>query len=467
MVLDMKNRPWIYLFLLSDYISSVLSWSLFFYLRKTWIENEDFQTDDNFWLGIFLIPIFWMVLYFIQGTYIEIRRMFRLKLLNLTISGSIIGSLVIFFSIILDDQVRGYEGYYWNLLILFCVHFVITAIPRMFVNTLLIHSIRGPENGFKTVIIGGTEKAIDIYEEIQKNRKNVNSFIGYVNMNGNDRKLDGTIPYLGHFEQLDEIKKTQDIDEYIIAIESSEHNKLMNIMLKIDDGNARIKSLPDTYVILSGTVKMTNIYGALLLEVISDVMPFWQRVIKRGMDFVFSLLAVILLLPFYFFSALAVKSSSPGPIFFLQDRVGKNGRSFKIIKFRTMVVNAEQNGPQLSSENDPRITKVGKFMRKTRLDEFPQFINVLIGDMSIVGPRPERQFYIDQISKIQPQYNQLTKVRPGITSWGQVKYGYAENVDQMLQRMKFDLLYLKNRSLSLDIKIMFYTFVIVLKAEGK
>mgnify|MGYP003692567787 FL=1 len=467
MVLDMKNRPWIYLFLLSDYISSVLSWSLFFYLRKTWIENESFQTDDNFWLGIFLIPLFWMGLYFIQGTYMEIRRMFRLKLLNLTISGSIIGALVIFFSIILDDQVRGYEGYYWNLLILFCVHFVITAIPRMFVNTLLIHSIRKPDNGFKTVIIGGTEKAIDIYEEIQKNRKNVNTFIGYVNMNGNDRKLDGTIPYLGHFEQLDEIKKTQDIDEYIIAIESSEHNKLMNIMLKIDDGNVRIKSLPDTYVILSGTVKMTNIYGALLLEVISDVMPFWQRVIKRGMDFVFSLIAVIILLPFYFFSALAVKSSSPGPIFFLQDRVGKNGRSFRIIKFRTMVENAERNGPQLSSEDDPRITKAGKFMRKTRLDEFPQFINVLIGDMSIVGPRPERQFYIDQISKIQPQYNQLTKVRPGITSWGQVKYGYAENVDQMLQRMKFDLLYLKNRSLSLDIKIMFYTLVIVLKAEGK
>ena len=463
----MKNRPWIYLFLFSDYISSVLSWSLFFYLRKTWIEDESFKIDDNFWLGIFLIPVFWMILYFIQGTYLEIRRMFRLKLLNLTISGSIIGSLMIFFSIILDDQVRSYEGYYWNLLILFCVHFVITAVPRMFVNTLLIHSIRRPDNGFKTVIIGGTEKAIDIYEEIQKNRKNVNTFIGYVNMNGNDRKLDGTIPYLGHFEQLDEIKKTLDVDEYIIAIESSEHNKLMNILLKIDDGSARIKSLPDTYVILSGTVRMTNIYGALLLEVISDVMPFWQRVVKRGMDFVFSLIAVILLLPFYLFSALAVKLSSPGPIFFLQDRVGKNGRSFKIIKFRTMVVNAEQNGPQLSSENDPRITKVGKFMRKTRLDEFPQFINVLIGDMSIVGPRPERQFYIDQISKIQPQYNQLTKVRPGITSWGQVKFGYAENVDQMLQRMKFDLLYLKNRSLSLDIKIMFYTFVIVLKAEGK
>jgi lipopolysaccharide/colanic/teichoic acid biosynthesis glycosyltransferase len=182
---------------------------------------------------------------------------------------------------------------------------------------------------------------------------------------------------------------------------------------------------------------------------------------------VLSFIAIILLIPFYIFSAIAVKASSHGPVFFLQDRVGKKGEIFKIIKFRTMIVNAEKDGPQLSSKDDPRITKVGKFMRKTRLDEFPQFFNVLIGDMSIVGPRPERQFYIDQIAKIQPQYNQLTKVRPGITSWGQVKYGYAENVDQMLQRMKFDLLYLKNRSLSLDLKIMFYTLIIVLKAEGK
>jgi lipopolysaccharide/colanic/teichoic acid biosynthesis glycosyltransferase len=196
-------------------------------------------------------------------------------------------------------------------------------------------------------------------------------------------------------------------------------------------------------------------------------MPFWQQTVKRFMDVLISLIAVVCLIPFYVFSALAVKLSSPGPIFYLQDRVGMNGKIFRIIKFRTMYVNAELQGPQLSSEGDPRITRVGRFMRKTRLDEFPQFINVLLGQMSLVGPRPERQFYIDQIVKVEPQYNHLTKVRPGITSWGQVKYGYAENVDQMLQRMKFDLIYLKNRSLALDIKIMFYTVIIVIKAKGK
>jgi lipopolysaccharide/colanic/teichoic acid biosynthesis glycosyltransferase len=159
--------------------------------------------------------------------------------------------------------------------------------------------------------------------------------------------------------------------------------------------------------------------------------------------------------------------SSPGPIFFLQDRVGRGGKRFKIIKFRTMYTDAEKAGPQLSTEGDPRITPIGRFMRKTRLDEFPQFFNVLLGQMSLVGPRPERQYYIDQIVALEPQYMQLTRVRPGITSWGQVKYGYAENVDQMLQRMKFDLIYMKNRSIALDIKIMFYTVIIVFKAQGK
>ena len=462
-----KNSPWLSLFLVSDYLSGLVSWALFFFFRKTLIENQAFEMDINFWLGIALIPLFWMVLYFVQGTYIEIRRMFRLKLLNLTISISVIGSLIIFFSIILDDQVRSYEGYYWNLLILFVVHFGVTFTPRLLINTWLVHTIRKPNNGFKTVIIGGTEKAVDILEEIKKNDKNVNSFVGYINMNGNDRQLDGKLPYLGHFDDLEVVSKEIEVDEYIIAVESSEHNKLMQIMLKIDNGRARIKTLPDTYVILSGSVKMTNIYGALLLDVQSDAMPFWQKVLKRIIDLSMSFVAVIVLTPFYLFSAIAVKFSSPGPILFLQDRIGKDGRVFKIFKFRTMYVNSEKNGPQLSSENDPRITRIGSFMRKTRLDEFPQFFNVLLGHMSIVGPRPERKFYIDQIAKIEPQYNQLTKVRPGITSWGQVKYGYAENVDQMLQRMKFDLLYLKNRSISLDIKIMLHTLLIVIRAEGK
>jgi lipopolysaccharide/colanic/teichoic acid biosynthesis glycosyltransferase len=196
-------------------------------------------------------------------------------------------------------------------------------------------------------------------------------------------------------------------------------------------------------------------------------MPFWQQAVKRFMDIILSVIAFFLCIPLFIISAILVKLSSPGRIFYLQERIGLNGKPFKIIKFRTMYENSEKSGPQLSSENDNRITPIGRFMRKTRLDEFPQFINVLKGDMSLVGPRPERQFYIDQIAQIDAQFLHLTKVRPGITSWGQVKYGYAENVDQMLLRMKYDLIYLKNRSLALDIKILFHTVLIVLKAKGK
>jgi exopolysaccharide biosynthesis polyprenyl glycosylphosphotransferase len=267
--------------------------------------------------------------------------------------------------------------------------------------------------------------------------------------------------------EIEQVLESQQVEEVIIAVESSDHDRLKDIIARIDNGKIRIKVLPDMYTILAGSVEMTNIYGALLIEINPDVMPYWQRAIKRLMDIVLSFIALIALIPFFIFSAIAVRLSSPGPIFFLQDRVGLNGKNFKIIKFRTMYVDSEKSGPQLSSEGDPRITPIGRFMRKTRLDEFPQFVNVLLGQMSLVGPRPERQFYIDQIVQVEPQYTHLTRVRPGITSWGQVKFGYAENVDQMLQRMNFDLIYLKNRSLVLDIKIMFYTVIIVFKAQGK
>jgi exopolysaccharide biosynthesis polyprenyl glycosylphosphotransferase len=463
----MKKRAWVLLFLLSDWLSALLSWSLFFYFRKTYLENTQFKIDSNFVSGITLIPLAWLLLYFLQGTYIEIKRIFRLKIISLSFVASILGTILIFFTLLIDDVINGYQNYYSEITLLFGLHFVITTFSRLSIGTLLIHSIRLPNQGFKTIIIGGNDKALEIFNEINSHPKKINSFEGYVNVNGKDRLLDEKLPYLGHEVDLEKVLRDHEIEEVIIAIESSEHNRLKDFLVRIDDGHIRIKLLSDTYVILAGSVKMTNIYGALLVEIISEAMPFWQQAVKRLMDILISIFALILLIPIYIASAIAVKISSPGSIFFLQDRVGLNGEIFKIIKFRTMVVNAESNGPQLSSAEDPRITKIGRFMRKTRLDEFPQFLNVLLGQMSLVGPRPERKFYMDQIVKIEPQYLHLNRVRPGITSWGQVKFGYAENVEQMLQRMKFDLIYMKNRSLALDVKIMFYTLIIIFKAKGK
>jgi exopolysaccharide biosynthesis polyprenyl glycosylphosphotransferase len=463
----MKVKNWAVLFFIIDWITAIFSWFIFFFLRKTLIENQDFELEINFYLGIVFIPLAWLFLYTLQGTYYETRRMFRLRILNMTFLSSLAGSILIFFALLLDDDVRGYQDYYQSFFLLFGTHFLSAVIARLIATSILVSTVRRKGEGFKTLIVGGNEKALEIYQELINLPKNVNEFVGYVNINGVDHLLKDFIPNLGKVTDLEEVLKKFEIEEVIIAIESSDHDRLKDILVRIDDGKTKIKVLPDMYVILSGSVKMTNIYGALLIEITSDPMPYWQKTIKRVLDVVLSFSAVILLIPFYIFSAIAVKLSSPGPILFLQDRVGLNGRQFKIIKFRTMYVNSEVAGPQLSSSNDPRITKIGRFMRKTRLDEFPQFLNVLLGDMSLVGPRPERQFYIDQIVKIEPQDLHLNRVRPGITSWGQVKYGYAENVEQMLQRMKFDLIYLKNRSLALDIKIMFYTIIIVVKAKGK
>jgi len=235
----------------------------------------------------------------------------------------------------------------------------------------------------------------------------------------------------------------------------------------LEGTGVNVKIIPDMYDILSGSVKMNSIFGTPLVQINREIMPAWQFSIKRIMDIFVSLVAIIILSPVYIGIALAVKFNSRGPVFFVQERIGKDGQPFDIYKFRTMVQNAEADGPQLAKENDKRVTSVGRFLRKTRLDEIPQFFNVLKGDMSLVGPRPEREFFIDKIMVEAPHYRHLQKVRPGITSWGQVKYGYAENVEQMIHRLKYDVLYIENMSLAVDLKILLYTILTVVKGDGK
>ncbi len=462
----MRNK-WALALVMADVLTAILAWSVFYAIRAIYLEHKPFLASEKFYLGISLIPLAYLLLYYLQGTYLNVRRLYRLKIIQLTAIASIFGSLLIFFILILDDNVISYRDYYVSFSILFLTQFFFTLIPRLGLITFLIHQLRLKGKGFATLIIGGSERAFHIYNELSQQKNNVNHLIGYVNVNGSDHSLKNELPYLGHASDLDTILNDHQVDEIVVAIESSDHDRLQKILSKIYDLRIIVKVLPDMYELLSGSLKMTNIYGALFIELNRDVMPMWQQAIKRFMDIVLSIIAIVILLPIYLACAILVKRSSPGPVLFLQERIGLNNKPFQIIKFRTMFVDSEPNGPQLSSSNDARITAIGRFMRKTRLDEFPQFINVILGHMSLVGPRPERQYYIDQIVQYEPQFVLLNRVRPGITSWGQVKYGYAENVEQMLDRMKYDLLYINNRSIALDLKILFYTVAIVIKAKGK
>ncbi|MBK9763121.1 MAG: sugar transferase [Flavobacteriales bacterium] len=471
----MDRRKLVARYVAADILGSALAWTLFYLYRKAYLEPIKFghdvplDLDANYVKGLVLIPLFWFGLYTMIGGYREIHRRYRIMELGQTLLISFLGVVVIFFLLLLDDQVANYKYYYSSFIALFLLHFGISFLLRFMLTSSTVRKVHDRRIGFNTILIGGNEQAMAIHAEIEAMEKSPgNRFVGFVNVNGGDQLLTSVgLTRLGKWNELGSLIGQHAIEEVIIAVDSGEHAHISKIMNELEGTSVRIKIIPDMYDILSGSVKMTSIFGAPLIEVNPQIMPAWQFSLKRVMDICASSLALLILTPVYLVLAIAVQFSSKGPIFFRQERIGKHGRPFRIIKFRSMYSDAERDGPQLSSAKDPRITPIGRWMRRTRMDELPQFWNVLKGDMSLVGPRPERQHFIEAITEVAPHYRHLHKVRPGITSWGQVKFGYAENVEQMVRRLKYDILYIENMSLAVDLKILAYTVLIILKGDGK
>lgn len=463
-------------YILLDVCAAALSWFLFYSYRKEFVEPQKFgldiplDFDNRFWLGIVFISCFWIFIYALLGFYKNVYRRSRLIEFGQTIVQTAIGVLIIFFVALLDDVIPSYKNYYSSIATLLAIHFSITYLFRYIFTTQTVHRIHRGEIGYKTLIVGGGESAVKMYQNLTQSPKSGgNIIIGYVNgMDEQGCLLKEHIPYLGSYKKLKSIIKSKNVEEVLIAIEQTEqHQILEEIINKLEGVEVIIKVMPNTYDILAGLVKMKSMFDVPLIEIKHELMPVWQFALKRLIDIIASMSALIVLSPFYLLSAILVRLSSPGPIFFYQERNGIYGESFSIIKFRSMVVNAEQNGPQLSSDYDTRITKWGKIMRQYRIDELPQFWNVLIGDMAIVGPRPERAFYADQIQNIAPHYKHILKVKPGITSWGMVRFGYAGTVDEMVERLRYDVIYIENMSIFNDFKVLIYTLKIVFQGRGK
>lgn len=473
----MNKKLQVFKYIFADTASAIAAWTLFYCFRKIYIESEKYGTevpvifDQQFYKGLLIISIFWLGLYILTGTYKNIYRKSRLREVGQTLFITVIGVIILFFILLLDDEIKSYRTYYQSILTLFILHFGFTSFLRFILSSITNTRIHRRKMGFNTLLIGSNKNALNLYTEMQSQVKSSgNKFVGFVhvdNKNGYSQELVKNIPHLGEMNDLKQLIEKHKVEEVIIAIESFEHDNIGKIVNELDTGNLVIKVIPDMYDILSGSVKMTSIFGAALIEISREIMPAWQQSLKRIFDVCVSIFVLTLFSWIYILVAIAVKLNSRGPIFYSHERIGWHGKPFMIHKFRSMYTDAEKMGPALSSKHDPRITPLGRFLRKVRLDEIPQFYNVLIGEMSIVGPRPERQYFIDQIVKKAPHYKHLHKVRPGITSWGQVKYGYAENVDEMVERLKYDIIYIENMSLGIDLKILIYTALIVVQGRGK
>lgn len=450
-----------------DFITINMAWYIYYQIR---VQTRWFIifTMPVFYVPMFVIFFYWLIIFLFVGMYRTWFASSRLDEISLLFKATFVGIFILFFLVFIDDYIHGVGSsmrilifIYWGLLL-----FLVGAgrlFVRSFQRKLLIKGI-GRRN---TLIVGMNSKASEVHNQVTHARALGLDVVGYVSLNG--AKLDSfnNTKVIGSIKNIENIIDEYDIKEVIIALDKEDRDFLVEIIAKCETKNVGLKIVPDLYEVLSGQARTSQIYGMPIVDILPQLMPEWEKKLKRIFDIIVSMLILLITSPVLIITAIAIKIDSAGEVFFKQERCGINGKVFNIYKFRSMRKDAEKHtGPIWSQKDDPRITNVGRFIRKVRIDEIPQMINVLKGEMSIIGPRPERPYFVEKLSEEIPYYKRRLKVRPGVTGWAQVKHKYDETVDDVKIKLRYDLFYIENMSLRMDFKILFRTVFVVLLGKG-
>ena len=456
--------------MVADWGTAALAWFLFnlFRYHHLVVFREvstlgEFLCYPHVLLGQIGIPFFWWVVYYFSGYYNFPVSRSRLNELWLTLISSFVGVIILFFVLIINETPFAYQLYYQFLVVLFGTHFGLTYLVRLSITTHFLNALNHGKVFQRVVLFGIGARALSIAGQLQAVGYRV---VGFVPVSDAEEQAVPDELLWRERSLVSERIQQQAVDELVVVTEALDSIALSQFLYTLYIYKKPIKVWMDKQSVPFSKIRLQAVNGVPFATITENNFSPAEQNLKLFADRIVSAAMLLLLCPLYLYIAWRVKRDSPGPIIYKQERIGLHGRPFLIYKFRTMYVGSEEQGPMLSREDDKRITPFGSIMRKYRLDELPQFWNVLKGDMSLVGPRPVRKYFIDQIVQKAPYYYLLHNVRPGITSLGMVKYGYAGTVDQMIARLEYDIVYYENMSLALDIAILVYTVKTVLTGKG-